>query len=154
VKPRDLLDQAEQLANSSARRPRRAELCRAISAAYYAVFHALCRSNADAMAGTGSNRPHKAWLQVYRAVDHGQAKKRCKSAASKGFPTQIVNFADAFVNLQELRHRADYDPEASFKRSQVVNHIGVARSAVNAIRSAPIRDRRAFAIHILLAYRE
>lgn len=154
MKPKDLLDQANLLAQRSMKRPRQADLCRALSAAYDAVFHTMCRMNADAIVGTGANRSEKAWLQAYRAVDHGQAKKRCKLAAQKGFPAEIVSFADAFVALQELRHRADYDPDAAFKRSEVLNHIKVARTATGALTFAGARDRRAFAVHLLLTYRD
>jgi hypothetical protein len=154
VIPRDLLDQAAHLAKRSPKKPRRTDLSRAVSAAYYAVFHALCYSNANVLAGTGVDRPSKAWLQAYRAVEHGQAKKRCKSVADKGFPVQIQDFADAFVALQELRHRADYDPEFALNRSEAMNCIEIARRAVAAIKEAPVTDRRAFALHVLLPYRD
>lgn len=137
----------------SPRRPKQADLRRAVSASYYAVFHALCRSNADSLAGKGSSRPERAWHQTYRATDHGQASKRCKAARGRGFPVEILSFADAFVVLQEHRHRADYDPGNNFTKQEVVAIAGQARAAVIAIDRVPIRDRRAFAIHILLSYR-
>ena len=154
MKPTDLLDQAEHLARMSPKRPKQAHLRRALSSAYYAVFHTLCRSNADTLVGTGTNRSEKASRQAYRAVDHGQAKKRCRSAVEKGFPSSIVSFANAFVGLQELRHRADYDPETAFTRTEVLNQIRVARSANASFAKASARDRRAFAVHVLLTYRD
>lgn len=153
--PKDLLAQADQLVSGSPRKPKQANLRRSVSAAYYAVFHALCWSNANALAGTGRARPERAWLQAYRAVDHGQAKSRCKTAKEKGFPASIQSFADAFVALQEHRHRADYDPssDAHFTKTEVTRIVGLARSAVAAIGAANVADRRAFAIHLLLPYR-
>lgn len=153
MKPKDLLDQAGQLLRLSPRRPKQANLRRAVSASYYAVFHALCWSNANILAGTGPSRPERAWLQVYRAVDHGQAKSRCKDARTKGFPAKIQAFSDAFVALQEQRHRADYSPDRHFTKQEAVEIVKLARSTVSAIGSAPTKDRRAFAIHILLNYR-
>lgn len=154
MKPKDLLDQASLLARRSAKKPRQADLKRAVSATYYAVFHSLCRLNADSLIGTGAARSDKAWIQVYRAIDHGQAKKRCKSAQDRNFPDAIKNFAAAFVILQELRHRADYDPLNNFTKSEVLNLVETARSAVSEVNKVGLRDRRAFAAWILLAQRD
>lgn len=152
--PKDLLAQADQLIRMSPKRPKQANLRRAVSAAYYAVFHALCWSNANVLAGTGAARPQRAWLQTYRAVDHGQAKTRCKESNTKGFPSTVQAFADSFVTLQEYRHRADYSPDQHFTKHEASIIVGLARSAVAAISKAPSKDRRAFAIHILLSYRK
>lgn len=92
--------------------------------------------------------------ETCRALDHAQAKKRCKGADNKGFPEDILSFADAFVSLQDLRHRADYDPEAAFTRSEVLNHLGIARRALEALQRARVEDRRALAAHVLLPYRD
>lgn len=151
--PRDLLAQAEHLTKLSPKRPKQANLRRAVSASYYAVFHALCWSNANVLAGTGKAKPQRAWLQVYRAVDHAQAKSRCKSLTTRSFPESIRAFSDAFVALQEHRHRADYSPVLHFTKQEATAIVGLARSAVVAIQRTRIKDRRAFAIHVLLNYR-
>lgn len=152
--PRDLLAQADHLCRLSPKRPKQANLQRAVSASHYAVFHALCRSNADALVGKGAARPTRAWMQTYRALDHAQAKSRCKEAGSRGFPLSIHAFADSFVSLQEHRHRADYNPDQNFTKKEAAFIVGLARSAVAEIDIAPARDRRAFAIHVLLPYRK
>lgn len=152
--PKDLLTQAEHLTKLSPKRPKQANLRRAVSAAYYAVFHAMCWSNANALVGVGASKPRRAWLQTYRAVEHGQAKTRCKDANAKGFPAVLLAFADSFVTLQEYRHRADYSPDQHFTKQEVSTIVGLARSAVSAISSTPASDRRAFAIHVLLPYRK
>lgn len=76
--PRDLLAQADHLCRLSPKRPKQANLRRAVSASYYAVFHALCRSNADALVGKGAARPTRAWMQTYRALDHAQQRADVK----------------------------------------------------------------------------
>jgi uncharacterized protein (UPF0332 family) len=152
--PKDLLAQADHLMKLSPMRPKQVNLRRAVSASYYAVFHALCWSNANILAGTGAARPQRAWLQTYRAVDHGQAKSRCKETSTKDFPEPIQAFANSFVTLQEHRHRADYSPDQHFTKQEVLAIIGLARSAVAAIGLARSKDRRAFAIHLLLQYRK
>ena len=72
------------------------------------------------------------------------------------FPPEVQNFGEAFVNMQLLRHTADYDPdpEASFIRAEVLQRIEDSEEAIQELENAPIRDRRAFAIHVLLRIRE
>lgn len=57
MNPRHLIRIARQLASGvvsgSRGRPRQAELRRAMSAAYYALFHALAYCCADRLAGSG-----------------------------------------------------------------------------------------------------
>jgi hypothetical protein len=154
--PKDLIAQAETLAKLSQGKPKQANLRRSVSAAYYAVFHALCYSNANAILGRTSKRPEAAWLQAYRATDHGKAKSSCESAQKMNFPQDIKDFANAFFSLQEHRHRAGYNPDASthFSKKEVFALIGSARAAVDAIQRAPLSDRRAFAIHVWFGKRE
>ena len=151
--PKDLLALADYLLKFSPKRPKQANLRRAVSTAYYAVFHTMCWSNANTLAGSGTARPQKAWLQAYRAVDHGQAKSRCKDAPSKSFPQSIQAFAESFVTLQENRHRADYSPDQHFTKREAALFVQLARSAVAAMSISNVIDRRAFALHILLPYR-
>ena len=86
---------------------------KAISAAYYALFHALARSNADVLVGTGES--DASWCRVYRALDHGMAKRVLSPLKTPIMPlSPLTIFAAAFVELQEKRHLADYDPSAVF----------------------------------------
>lgn len=118
-----------------------------MSTAYYALFHELCRNTADCMIGTKSaDRSGPAWRQAYRSVDHAFCKKQCKNGQVMGkFPKDIEDFGNLFVDLQEDRHRADYDPETTFLRTNVVANIDAAEDAIIAFRKTPIKDRRAFA---------
>ena len=61
-------------------KPRQADLKRAISTAYYALFHAMAKDAADMLVGVGADRPDKAWTQLYRALQHGDAKNAIKLA--------------------------------------------------------------------------
>jgi hypothetical protein len=69
-----LIVTARKLAHASPQKPRQADLKRAISTAYYALFHAMAKIAADMLVGVGPNRPDKAWTQAYRALQHGDAK--------------------------------------------------------------------------------
>ena len=69
------------------------------------------------------------------------------------FPEEIRNFADLFVDLQEKRHKADYDPEASFPKFIVNRDIYRAEEAINNFQQVALKDRRAFAVYVLLTVR-
>ena len=77
---RHLIDAARLLARQGGvtvrGRPRQTMLNRAMSAVYYSMFHALCRSNANALIGASSRRVHQpAWARAHRALDHGFARE-------------------------------------------------------------------------------
>ncbi len=46
------------------------------------------------------------------------------------FPETTRGFAEYFVTLQELHHEADYDPEMSFTRQEVLKAIEVAETMI------------------------
>ena len=54
------------------------------------------------------------------------------------------------VTLQEHRHGADYDPNARYTRAEVLTLIQEAEQAIKQLRQDPLRDRRAFAVWVLL----
>ena len=152
MNPHDLIRIARQLASGAVGetrgRPRQAELRRAVSATYYALFHALARCCANRLAG--SDRTGVAWVQTYRALEHGHARNRCDDqSAMSAFPQEIRYFGRRFVLLQRQRQRADYAPDATFSRARVIQFITEAEDAIDALEGAPATDRRAFAIHVL-----
>lgn len=135
------------LGPTSARRPRQSDLKRALSTAYYAMFHALCWNCADCLIGTSqSDRSAPAWRQAYRAVEHKFVKNQCgdKSVIAK-FPKEIEDFANQFRTLQEKRHAADYDPFSRFYRTDVETWIDTTEEAIRKFQKTPRKDRRAFA---------
>ena len=87
---------------------------RAISNAYYALFHALAGANADVLIGAPRDAPSTAaWSRVYRGLDHRTASRDLQRHRSE-FSAALRIFADTFYNLQQLRHSADYDHNAAF----------------------------------------
>jgi hypothetical protein len=130
-------------------------LCRkAISAAYYAVFHALCECCADCVIGDSDEaRRIEGWLLVYRAVDHGHARKISDSKEVASIGGQVVTFAQAFIYLQTLRHDVDYNPRNEVDFWDVASAIGEANRALDALAVAPQADRRAFAALMLVRAR-
>lgn len=150
----DLIATARRLAKASPRRPRQADLKRAVSTAYYALFHALAKNGADLLVGVGAKRPEKAWTQVYRALNHGDAKKVCTNKdILRGISPSLRGCAGAFVELQEARHKADYDPGHRISRAEALARIDQAEQAVRDLREAPRQERFEFATVILFKAR-
>lgn len=130
-----LVEQAQHLAQSGgAGRPRQADLRRAISSAYYALFHLLCQEAARMYAVSDL------FIQpLARSLDHGELKAVCQEFKSgrlpdylrsgiASIPPELKNIANAFSSLQEFRHEADYDLSQAastritrtFVRSQII----------------------------------
>ena len=152
-----LFDAAKSLAGlandapAGSGRPRQVMLQRAVSTAYYAMFHALCGSNSDTLIGTVPIGPDIGlWLKIYRALGHREAKDRLASYRQQNPVLDIQNFASVFSSTQEQRHNADYNPRRSFSRSEVDRLIARAEAATVAFRKLTAQQRRALATHLLL----
>lgn len=149
MQPDNLLATARKLLAPSGR-PRQSDLRRAMSTAYYAVFHQLCWTVADTfIGGQSAQRSTEAWCQAYRALDHSFAKKQCRDTeAIKHFPQAVRDIAVVFVDLQLARHLADYDPLHRLLHSEVAEEVDRADHAIRAFRRSPLDQRRAFAAWI------
>ena len=145
---RDLIATARTLVE---RGSSQANLRRAVSTAYYAVFHCLAAMAADLLMG----RPRdEAWHQVYRALEHGRARNACENKrAMAAFPPEVRAFADAFVDLQKARHQADYTPHGRYNQLDALAAIDRAEEAIEAIGRVDARCRRSFAAHVLFRQR-
>jgi hypothetical protein len=126
----DLLQQARLLAQPGVARgrPRQANLRRAVSTAYYAVFHLL---SAEAAAQASPSGPEGLRERVQRSLQHATMKAAANAFQSSPPPPRIValigapipgplvSVARGFVRLQEERHNADYDLADQFDRNRV-----------------------------------
>lgn len=143
----DLLRQATHLARREPRHPRQASLRRAVSAAYYALFHLLIR---DATVLLITPQPVRA--RFARAFDHAEMKQASQAFASATptkvvtltggllIPTELQQVASTFVALQEARHEADYNLATVFTRLEVNNLVARVRQAFqdwSAVRTDP-----------------
>ncbi len=157
MNPSDLIRNARRQAVGSGQRgrPRQTDLCRAISSAYYAMFHALARHGADSLAGaTRAIRNRPAWEQTYRALEHGHAKNQCGNhSITTQFTLEIQEFGRHFINMQRYRHYADYAPMTNLRRSEVMGYIDETQRVISQFNTAPAGERRAFAIHVLFRTR-
>lgn len=138
--PDDLLSQARLLATKEPKRPKQASLRKAISNAYYALFHHLVGQSCRFLV-SGASTDRKALRgQLARSFDHG-AMKRASQAFAGGAtspwvtvggapPGGLVRVAEAFVVLQRERHAADYDVSRSFTRDETLALIAQAEDAL------------------------
>lgn len=150
----DLIGTARRLAKASPQRPRQADLKRAVSTAYYALFHGVARDAADCLIGTGQNQAEQAWTQTYRALSHGDAKNACYQVRNLGFPADLRVCADAFVTLQEAREAADYDPNFRLSRAEALAAIAHAEQGIAALKRSTKKDRKTFAALLLFRKRK
>ena len=128
---------------------REANLRRACSTAYYAIFHTLCETCATLLIrrSGGASTPGR----MFTPATIGTVKAKCKQADMIGrFPAGVQDFAGRFLTMQEKRHRADYEPCMPFSLSEVEADIEAASAAIETFCAVPERDRRAFAAFILL----
>ena len=154
MEPTDLIAVARTLAaGGNASNPRGTtdtELRKAVSCAYYAIFHTLCRAYADVMVSphAGTQLEQDLWNMAYRTIDHGPARSKCSDAASMNrFNPDIQDFAARMVEFQQRRHEADYNPGANFTQSQVNQIINDAEDALSGFQQR--RAGRNQAVHHL-----
>ncbi len=135
--------------------PTQTELRRAVSCAYYAMFHTLAASNANTLVGTSpADQRRWAWQQTYRAADHRPTRNKL-SRASLGnrFPGAIRRFGSVFADIQRTRHSADYDPHSEFSATDVNGLINRIETAIANFNQTSDDIRRDLAIHILTTIR-
>lgn len=129
----DLVEVARHLAqNPSKGRLKQAHTRRAISTAYYALFHALATLCANELVGVGKAKS-AAWARTYRALEHGFAKSALIELARRTRDQEIELLAEAFVSLQQDRHDADYDPQKTFQPADATSGVSVAEFALSAL---------------------
>jgi uncharacterized protein (UPF0332 family) len=162
---KDLLEQAVRLANVDAKKPKQANLRRAVSSAYYALFHLVVDEACRLQIGSHHNQAR--YRQVLgRAFAHVVMKVACKSfggaklkkGVAKGLPSgfaipaEIRELAETFVELQELRHVADYDLTDRFKRSNVLLLVNLVERRVQAFTQLASSDEKRFFLACLWAW--
>lgn len=134
--------------------PLQDSLRRAVSTAYYAMFHALAGSNADCLVGT----PHDpltehAWSRIYRGLNHNTARRNLLQDQGL-FSPPVRQFAAYFAQLQDLRHQADYNPNRAFNLPQTLEWIDRAESAIERFMETDVDERKVIAVQTLIARRD
>jgi hypothetical protein len=163
-----LLEVADELARqgtdgSSVRREDRMRRSvfrrRAVSTAYYAVFHALMRLCTKEL--LGSSKPETAEYEiVYRALNHGPLKDAFNRGPLRTVPS-LKRIGDRVIELQTARNLADYLPMGRFNKTRAADEkpkapilscrklVTSARSTVQMIDSLSPDNRRTLAVHLI-----
>ena len=136
--PLELLSHAGELARREVGQFTETDLRRAVSACYYAIFHALSNDAAGIAVSPSGGRLRSA---VCRMIAHTQVRKACdtliapprvletswRSFLSFPLDQQLIMVARVFIDLQEARYLADYDGTAKSERQETqVLHIRAA----------------------------
>ena len=136
-----------------ATQPAQAAIRRAISTAYYAMFHALARNNADVLMDAPNDQlTAESWIAVYRGLDHGHARARLQQNRPK-LSADAQNFAKAFSDLQGERHNADYNPVTTFTAESATTWLDKAETAITDFLQISQSERAAIAILTLVRTR-
>ena len=156
---RDLITagRASLIPQPAATQPTQAAIRRAISTAYYAAFHALTTSNADALIGPAHDQlTAGSWIRIYRGLNHGHAKSQLEPEVKRNQPrlsADALNFADLFCKLQGERHNADYNPREAFTAQAATSWLDSAEAAITRFLQTSRSERAAVAILTLIRTR-
>lgn len=134
----DLLEQAQHLAQREPKKPKQASLRRAVSSAYYALFHLL-------IAETIKNWKRPAERPTLaRMFDHTPMSKACATkrddlrAYLKSNPPagpeldrakHLLTVTQTFVDMLQQRHAADYDGLKKWTRVDARESIAAVQDA-------------------------
>jgi hypothetical protein len=122
----------------------------AVSTVYYAMYHALARSNADLLMGpseTEVNTPE--WNRVYTALG-GDSAHELMQADFSCHPAAVRRFAEVFLAVHHQRLLAEEDPVVTFTTAEAQDRIQRAQAAIAEFLSVEPEQRTAFAVQLLL----
>ena len=129
--------------------PAEAALKSAVDRCYFAMFHALCHSNAQALAGTLRNGRPADWSRVYMGMDENTIAPRFRQHRPQA-PDPVNDFGAAFAILQEHRDRAMERFDSTFHPSEVAQLMRRAESAITTLSTVGAGERRSLAINLLV----
>tara|TARA_R110002073_G_scaffold144213_1_gene296240 strand:- start:208 stop:711 length:504 start_codon:yes stop_codon:yes gene_type:complete len=132
-----------------------ADLRRATSDLYYAMFHRACEALVEPI---GADPDNVAFLETYRTLyrlpDHNYLEKRCREVKDHAFSNSIGNFSRHIIVLKNKRQDADYDPLTKFAISAVENDLIQTRAALQGFNEADAVERARFAYFVSLRGRK
>jgi hypothetical protein len=117
-----------RLGVQGAENPKQASLRRAVSTAYYALFHLLID---EAVGKWAIERQRSTIASIF---EHRAMKGICidvpNNAKGGGdVPSELYTVAHNFIQLQEHRYTADYNNSKQWSRSDVLNALTLATDA-------------------------
>lgn len=148
MNPRELLRLATVLAHETGGSPRWVARNRAVSTAYYALFHALAELCGREL--VGARRPWPAFRHVYRSLDHGAARRMLDSVRRDVRASEASQRLGAlFGDLQDQRHAADYDPGYRIARRDLAALVASTSQVIAALDDLPRSERKLLAARLI-----
>ena len=152
----ELLDRAKSGLPSGPGAPGQVALRRSASDLYYAAFHFLIDQIATQLLRT-SNAQRQARHVLSRGLTHVGLRDGCKKLSAgpltgslaaglpspsplPALPTPVRQFAVTFVELQELRHDADYNWNTRLAKGDVDRMVKDVRVRIQEFREVPVAD--------------
>ena len=167
IDPTKLIEAAEEFGRQKGGkgRPRPVLLRRAVSTAYYALYHGLTRATAEQLLPNGGDEDQ---LKITRLFRHNGMKGVCAKIAgregAKSSPyldpishslqgTSLLDVATVFRDLQEARHKADYDHLETFSKQATIGLVADAKKALKTLDAAEPKERDAFLALLAMSLR-
>ena len=133
-----------------------AYLRKAVSACYYAMFHAVCYGIADTWYWEDELSRHGAdWSHMYRGTNHNAILRACRNEKLiASLSPELQLFCKIIIYAYTQRNLADYDPLKTFVKEPVLNFIDRVEEAILAFENADVAQRRAFLSRIVYPERK
>ena len=126
-----------------------AQLRLAVSSTYYAIYHALARSNADTLVGASeADHNHPGWTRTYVALGGDVAVERVQGNFTD-YSQEIRDLVKTFVVVNEQRLFAEEDPVITHTPEEALAWIERAEAAISALLFTDVEGRRELAQHLL-----
>lgn len=163
-----LLEHAQILLSAKKGTPFQSDMRRAVSSAYYAMFHHLSRAAADHLVGSSpSNRKRLEYDLAYRSLQYSSMFEACeavrkttlspkyaRACGRQSFGAEIRTCATEFVDLQRIRHAADYSPSQRFTKAQVGAFVATARYGMHQLDTCSDAEKRLFLALLVFRVRD
>ncbi|MFO1101701.1 MAG: hypothetical protein U1E20_02215 [Methylocystis sp.] len=125
---------------------------RAVSTAYYAVFHAVAKLCADELL-PGADRGSEEFEKAYRALEHSSLKRAAQNFAPS--QSRLREIGNLIAELQSERHKSDYLPieRHSYSVRKCSELIDSARIAMQKLRELDASERRILVVALIFKNR-
>ncbi len=143
-----LILQGKQLLSQGKGRPNQADLRRAVSNSYYALFHYMIDGCLGLLIGKSSEPAVKSYFarsfshttmkDVFNTLDTTARLPEKfnpikESLISAHFHVEIRSLARAFIDLQKARHEADYDISYNYSQLDAKDHLKLAEESMKLV---------------------
>lgn len=156
----DLLGLAREMAETVNPISEQARLRRAVSTAYYALFHLLVDSAAArfvddptvrTLVGRGFSHTDLTKAATTFASGAGALPNHIKAVFSDSIPQELIDISKTLIVLQKKRHEADYDPLPVFSPEGAIDLVSEAERAFASFRSLQADPAAKTALDLFLA---